>query len=157
MIEKWINWYQNLLSGAGLSESLVVLIENATIIVVTVGLAILADFIIKRIIITTITRIARKSKNRWDDIFIERRVFNRLAHIAPAIIVYSALQYIFDAPSLVKFMENVTQVYMILVVLLVIDATINAFHGVYLTTPVSKGRNIKGYIQVIKIMIYFFV
>ncbi|MEN8230214.1 MAG: mechanosensitive ion channel domain-containing protein, partial [Bacteroidota bacterium] len=156
MIEKWINWYHNLLSGAGLSEGLTVFIENATIIVVTVGLAILADFIIKRIIITTITRIARKSKNHWDDIFIERRVFNRLAHIAPAIIVYYALQYIFDATGLVEFLENLTKAYMILVVLLVIDATLNAFHGVYLTTPVSKGRNIKGFIQVIKIIFYFF-
>ena len=155
MIERWISWYQNLLSGAGLSESLVVFIENTTIIVVTAGLAILADFIIKRIIITTITRIARKSKNRWDDIFIERKVFNRLAHLAPAIIVYNALQYVFDAPGLVTFLENLVQAYMVLVVLLVIDATINALHQVYMTLPVSKGRNIKGFVQVVKIVFYF--
>jgi len=155
MIDRWINWYHDLLFGTGLSESLVVLIENVTVIVITVGLAILADFIIKRIIIAAITRIARKSKNNWDDIFVERKVFNRLAHLAPAIIVHYALQYIFDAPGLVAFLENLTQAYMVLVVLLVIDATINALHEVYLTTPVSKGRNIKGYIQVVKIIFYF--
>lgn len=155
MIERWIIWYNDLLSGTGLSESLVVIIENITLIVITIGLAILADFIIKRIIIAAITRIARKSKNNWDDIFVERKVFNRLAHLAPAIIVHYALQYIFDAPGLVAFLENLTQAYMVLVVLLVIDATINALHEVYLTTPVSKGRNIKGYIQVVKIIFYF--
>ena len=155
MIERWINWYHDLLFGTGLSESLVVLIENITVIVITVGLAILADFIIKRIIIASITRIARKSKNKWDDIFIESRVFNRLAHLAPAIIVYYALQYIFDAPGLVTFLGNLTQAYMVLVVLLVIDATINALHEIYRMLPVSKGRNIKGYVQVVKIIFYF--
>ena len=155
MIEKWITWFQEILTGTGLSETWVAIIENGAIIVVTAGLAILADFAIKRIIITTITRIARKSKNNWDDIFVENRVFNRLAHLAPAIIVYYALQYIFDAPDLVKFLGNLTQAYMALVVLLVIDATINSLHQVYMTTPVSEGRNIKGYVQVVKIIFYF--
>lgn len=155
MIERWIIWYQELLTEAGLSERWTTIIENTTVIVVTAGLAILADFIIKRIIIATITRLARRSKNQWDDIFVRRRVFNRLAHLAPAIIVYYALQYIFDAPNLVTFLENVTKAYMVLVVLLVVDATINALHEVYMTIPVSKGRNIKGYVQVVKIIFYF--
>ncbi|MCK5136372.1 MAG: mechanosensitive ion channel [Bacteroidales bacterium] len=155
MIEKWIVAYQELLVRAGISEKLAVLIENVTVILVTVVLAILADFIIKKIIITTITRIARKSKNIWDDIFVERRVFNRLAHLAPAIIVHYALQYIFDAPGLVGFLENITQAYMIIVILLVIDAILNAFHEVFIKLPVSKGRNIKGYVQVVKIIFYF--
>ena len=51
MIERWIEWYNALLTGAGLSESLVIFIENATIIIVTLGLAILADFIAAIIIL----------------------------------------------------------------------------------------------------------
>jgi len=154
MIEKWIAWFREILTGTGLAENWVTIIENAAIIVLTIGLAILADFVIKRIIITTITRIARRSKTHWDDIFVKQRVFNRLAHLAPAIIVHYSLQFIFDAPGLVTFLENVTQTYMVLIVLLVVDATINSFHQVYMTSPVSKGRNIKGYIQVVKIIFY---
>ena len=154
MIERWINWYVDLLSGTGMSDNLGIIIENATIILITVLLALLADFVVKRIIITTIHRIARKSKNNWDDIFVERKVFNRLAHIAPAIIVYYALQYIFDAEKLVEFLGNLTQSYMVIVVLLVIDAVINAFHEIYMRLPVSEGRSIKGYVQVVKIIIY---
>jgi miniconductance mechanosensitive channel len=154
MIEKWIAWYNGILAGAGMSEKLVVFTENATVILVTIGLAILADFLVKRIIITSIHRIARKSKNDWDDVFVERRVFNRLAHLAPAIIVYYSLQYIFDAPVLVTFLGNMTQAYMVLVVLLVIDAVLNAMHEIYMKLPISQGRNIKGFVQVIKIVFY---
>ena len=155
MIEKWIQWYNELLSGAGLSDGMVVLIENATIIAITIGLAILADFIVKRIIIASIARIVKRTKNNWDDIFVERRVFNRLAHLAPALIVFGSLQYIFDAPKLVEFLGNMTQSYMVIIVLLVVDALINALHEIYHRLPISKGRNIKGFVQVVKIIFYF--
>jgi miniconductance mechanosensitive channel len=155
MIERWINWYNDWLTGAGLSDGLVVFIENASIVIITIGLAFLADFIVKRIIITSIARMAKKSKNDWDDIFIERRVFNRLAHLAPALVVYYALQFVFDAVNLVGFLENLTQTYMVLLVVLVIDAVLNALHEIYGTLPMSKGRNIKGFVQVVKIIFYF--
>ncbi len=155
MIERWIAWYTDLLSGAGLAENLIVIIENATLILFTAGLAILADFVIKRILISSIARLVKRSKNDWDDIFVERKVFNRLAHLAPALIVFYALQFVFDAPRLVKFLENVTQAYMVILVLLVIDSLVNALHEIFHRLPVSKGRNIKGYIQVVKIIFYF--
>ena len=154
MIEQLIQWFNDLLTNAGIGNRLVVLIENATIVVITAGLAILADFVIKRIIIATINSIVKRTKNDWDDIFVERRVFNRLAHLAPALVVHYALQYIFDAEKLVNFLGNIVQTYMVIVVVLVIDALINALHEIYMKLPVSKGRNIKGFVQVIKIIIY---
>jgi len=155
MIERGINWYAQLLAGTGLSDGMLAFIENATIIVVTIILAILADFIVKRIIISSISRLAKRSKNDWDDAFVKQKVFNRLAHLAPALIIYYALQYIFDATDLVRFLGNLTQTYMILMVLLVIDSVLNAFHEIYIKLPISKGRNIKGFIQVVKIIFYF--
>ena len=155
MIERWINWYQGVLAGTGMSENLVVFIENTTVIIITIGLAFLADFIVKRIIISGIQRLTRRTKNNWDDVFVRRKVFNRLAHLAPAIIVFYALQFIFDATRLVTFLGNLSQAYMVLIVLLVIDAVLNALHEIYRMLPVSKGRNIKGFIQVIKIVFYF--
>jgi len=155
MIERLINWYNTLLTESGLSDNLVIFIENASIILITVGLAWLADFLVKKILITAITRIVKRTKNEWDDVFLERRVFNRLAHLAPALVVHYALQYIFDLPKLVEFLENLTQTYMVLVVIMVIDAVINALHEIYHRLPISEGRNIKGFVQVVKIIFYF--
>jgi len=155
MIERSISWYNGVLSGTSLSEKLVVLIENATIIVITIILALIADYIVKKIIISSIHRLTKRSKNDWDDVFVEQKVFNRLAHLAPAIIVFTALQYIFEAGDLIIFLENLTQSYMVLVVVLVIDSVLNALHEIYRKLPISRGRNIKGYIQVVKIIFYF--
>ena len=132
MIERWINWYADTLSRTELPDGLVVFIENTTVILIIIGVAILADFIVKRIIIQGIKQIAKKTKNSWDDIFVKRKVFNRLAHLAPAIIIFYSLQYIFEAEGLVTFVGNLTQSYMVLVVLLVIDAFLNALHEIYI-------------------------
>jgi miniconductance mechanosensitive channel len=75
--------------------------------------------------------------------------------LAPAIIVFYSLQFIFNAGKLIEFLENLTQVYMVLVVLLVIDAVLNALHEIYLNLPISRGRHIKGFVQVVKIIFYF--
>jgi len=155
MIERVITWYVALLSETGMSDGMGIFIENATIIVVTIVLAILADFIVKRIIISAIAALTKRTKNDWDDVFVKQKVFNRLAHLAPALIVYYALQYIFDATNLVKFLGNLTLTYMILMVLMVIDSVLNALHEIYMKLPISKGRNIKGFIQVVKIIFYF--
>ncbi|MFO7668510.1 MAG: mechanosensitive ion channel [Bacteroidales bacterium] len=154
MIERWIGWYGRILYDSGISERLVTFIENATIVIVTIGVALLADFIVKRIIISSITRLSKKTKNDWDDVFVKRRVFNRLAHLAPAIIIYYSLHFLFDAPKTVTFLGNITQVYMVIVVMLVIDALLNALHEIYRKLPISKGREIKGFVQVMKIIFY---
>ena len=155
MIEKWILNYREFLNGTGLTEEFTRFIENATILVVIILLAFLADVITKRIIITAIKSIAVKTKNKWDDIFIKRKVFNRLAHLAPAIVINSTIGFLIEAATLVAFIRNLTEAYMILVGLLVIDAIINAFHEIYQNFPISKGRSIKGYVQVVKIIFYF--
>ena len=36
-----------------------------------------------------------------------------------------------------------------------VDSVINALHQIYLRLPISEGRSIKGYIQVVKIVFYF--
>jgi len=155
LVERGINWYAELLSGTGISDGLKIFIENATIILITIILALLADYIVKRIIIGSIARLVKRSKNDWDDVFVEQKVFNRLAHLAPALIVFYSLQYIFDAEKLVTFLGNITQAYMVILVLLVVDAVLNALHEIYHRLPISKGRNIKGFVQVVKIIFYF--
>ncbi len=156
MIDQWIISYKAFLMRVGLSEQFAAILENTTVLISILLLAFLADIVTKRIIIVSIKGIVSRTKNKWDDIFVRLKVFNRLAHLAPALIINSSIRFLFDAPELVEFIRNVTETYMIIVGLLVIDAVINALHEIYLRLSISEGRNIKGYIQVVKIIFYFF-
>ncbi len=155
-ITQWVDKLDKLLLSTGMSESLGATIRTVIVAVIIFSLAILADLITRRIIVSGIKRIVRKSKTQIDDILIQRRVFHKLAHIIPGLLIYSTAVFIFsDYPVLGDIVTRLALIYIIIVLLLSIDSLINALHQIYLTTPISKGRPIKGYVQVAKIIIYF--
>ncbi len=137
-----------------MSEKLTLFIENATVFIVIILLAFIADKLTKRILIGIISQVVKRSKNQYDDIFLKKKVFNRLAHIAPALVINGMVIFLIDAPDLVNVIKHLTEIYIILISALVLDSVVGAFHEIYLKLPVSKGRNIKGIVQVVRIFIY---
>lgn len=119
-------------------------------------LAVVANFIAKKIIVAILTVIVKRTKNTWDDYLIKRKVFHKLSHLAPALVIQFTIgialyEY---SPNFSFVIERLTYVYMVVVWLLVINSLLNALHDIYLTFEMSKNRNIKGYIQLIKIVVF---
>ena len=114
--------------------------------------------IVRKILLVAITRIAKKTSTHWDDILVQNHFFHRLAHIAPAIVIHSLIPVVLSSEStesVVKFIQSGVYIYLTVMLLLAADALINASHNIYLTTPFSSNRPIKGYVQVVKIILYF--
>jgi miniconductance mechanosensitive channel len=155
MIDKWIAALTALLSKLGLTESTAKFLETSIILIIIFLLALLADFVAKRIIVGTLKSYVKKSKNTWDDIFLSTRVFHRLAHIAPALVVYHSIDVVVVSESLVHLIQKFTVGYVYIISLLVTDSFVNALHSIYQTFPISKEKPVKGFVQVIKIIIYF--
>ena len=67
------------------------LVEYLSVIIkiLLIGLiCFVANLISKKIVIRIITRIVKQSKVKWGNIILERKVFHKLSHIVPAIIIY---------------------------------------------------------------------
>ncbi|MCF8225366.1 MAG: mechanosensitive ion channel family protein [Bacteroidales bacterium] len=154
MIENLLNKYQELLIGAGLSENLAIVLENLSVFLVIALLAFLADRITKRILVVSIKNLVSKTRTKYDDILFKKKVFIRIAHIAPALVINATIVFFIDAEGLAIFIRLLTNLYIILVTSLVVDSLLSALHEIYLQLPVSRGRNIKGYVQLLKILIY---
>lgn len=149
--------FKTWLEEIGMNADMVNIFYIAANILAIAILSILANWIAKKIILQTIKHIVHRSKVTWDDIIYERKVFNRLSHMAPAIVIYYLIALAFpDAVGWVAFIQKMTYIYMVLVGILVLDSLINALHEIYKQTPISKDRSIKGYIQVLQIVVYFF-
>lgn len=153
--EKWILALNDLLLKWGLSTDNANLVEGLIVVAIIIILALAADYITKRILISSIKTYVKRSKATWDDIMLQRKVFNRLAHIAPALVVYYTINFAIDPIGIVDFIKTLTILYMIVISLLVADSFVSALHDVYLTLPISRDKPIKGYIQVVKIFLYF--
>lgn len=130
-----------------------------TTTIILLGIAImawLANFITKRIILVAVKRYVQKSKNQWDDIFYEKKVFNRLSQLAPAIIIYYLIPIALPHNiGWVHFLQTLTSAYMVFIVMLTIVAFFNAINQIYASNPVNQGKSIKSYIQAINIFVYF--
>lgn len=157
MIEKWILALNELLQNWGLTEKNAGTLEGLIVFAFIIILALLSDFITKKILISGIKSLVRKSKNTWDDILLERKVFNRLAHIAPALVIYYSIDLAVDAGGLVSVIKTLTIIYIYIVSLLVATSFVNSLHDIYQSYPISKDRPIKGYVQLLNIFLYFIV
>jgi miniconductance mechanosensitive channel len=133
------------LKFAGLNDFLIVL-----------AIAILLYYITKFIITKIIRRIARRTKNRWDDVLLEKKVFNRMAFLVPGIIVYQAIPTTLDefSPAFISLVVKLTNIYIVVIFLVVINSFFNALYALYQDTDYAKLHPIKGFIQVGK-MIFF--
>jgi miniconductance mechanosensitive channel len=117
-------------------------------------LAFLADLFARRVLLKIVTRLITNSKNDWDDLFLEHRVFNRLAHLAPAIVVFLLIESALpDTPALASIVQRLALIYMLFVALLVTDSFLNSLHALYKRFELSRSVPINGFVQVAKIAV----
>jgi miniconductance mechanosensitive channel len=139
----------------GVNEVLSDWIKLVIVFALIAILAWIANFVAKKIILTILGHIAKKSETIWDDMLIERKVFHQLAHLAPAFVIYhSAKLPLAEFPGWLVFVQKMTMIFMVFFSLRAILAFIDALHDIYMTLPMSKIRTIKGYLQVVKIIFY---
>ncbi len=146
---------QRLLQQWGLDAEQAQTINIAFGIFFILFLAFLSDIITRRVIIMVITRLVARTKTIWDDILLEKRVFNRLSHLAPAIILWYSVGYVLSHyPVFMGIAQKVLSIYMIIVTLLAINAFLKGLNEIYQTLPFAQGRSIKGYVQVAQIIFF---
>ncbi len=116
----------------------------------------ISDYISKNIMLGFVAQFAKRTKTVWDDILVEKKVFHRLARIVPALVFLYAAPYVFYRyPTLVHLVQIAAKSMIVFAIARVMDAFLNASHAIYELNPYAKQKPIKGYIQVIKIIVYF--
>jgi len=155
---RFVELLRKILIDWGISDSISNIIIVTIIVIAIFILAWIANFVAKRIILVILYFIVKKSKTTWDDIIFERKVFNRLSLIAPAAVIYHTIKLpLAGYPGFENLIQTLCLVYMVIVSLMVLLSFIDALHEIYLTIPVSKERTIKGYLQVVKIILYVII
>lgn len=142
------------LKSWGLDDTAALWANDSILGVALIILCIVADIIAKKYLVTGLVKITEKTKAKWDDKLVARGVFNRLAHIAPAIVAYWGVPVLFQAlPQFSTISTKIILSYMVIVTASVLLAAIEAGNDIYREFPVSKDRPIKGYLQIVKLFI----
>jgi len=127
------------------------IIYNLIQILGVILLSILAYIVSKKIIITAVNKIVKKTKTDVDDILINESILKRIAYIAPLLVI---TQFIYLVPTFEIILKRFTESAIVLLFLLLIGSVINASNELYEKSKNYKRRPIKGYLQIAKIIIF---
>ncbi len=114
-------------------------------------LSYLAFYLTNKIIVQIITRVARRSKTNFDDFVVDSPLLKRLSFFAPLLILYT-FSFAFNGAA--EIIKGVCQLLILWVALRSATAFLNVINRYYETRPIARQRPIKGYIQVIIIILY---
>jgi miniconductance mechanosensitive channel len=117
--------------------------------------AVIADLVAKRIIVSTVQTVAKRSSVTWDDALIEHNVIGRLVQLLPGLIVFMGVPFVPGLPdALVQLARNVATGYMVLVSTMALTALLSAGNRIYSSLPVAKTRPLKGFVQLLQIVVW---
>lgn len=124
-----------------------------TLLVLTTGLAgLLSLYITRQFIVRGMTTVVRKTTSGWDDVLEQRRVFEKLAWVAPAVVFYYAASMF--AHRMEALILRLLNAYLVLVVVITVGAFLSAVIDVYSQSRLAKEVPLKGYIQVLRLVVY---
>lgn len=155
MLKTIDNYVMNWLIGLGLEHETARIISDYGLFIIIILLSLIIFKITRRILINVIHNVTRKSKTNWDDILLEKRFFSKISYLVPAYILYVASPIVLkNYPITFAAIQTILTIYMIIIVILAINAFLNAVAAIYDDFSISKTKPIKGYIQIIKIFVY---
>ena len=140
-------------------------------------LAWIINLVARRLFLGLVHRVAHRTQSTWDDRLIERRVFHKLANVAPALVTYAGIGWAlgvgpdtladtlavdqqgtsWDGLALAGaiLVRRVSLAWMVIALTMAAGGLLNALNDIYSENYAeARNRPIKGYLQVIGLFLY---
>ena len=141
----------------GLGEKLTGGLAVSLGLLVVLALAFLAYLIMRYGVVAMLMGVTSKSRTKRDDTLAKMKVFSRISHVAPAAVIYVLGPAVFaHIPIAAHGIETASLLYLTLMVVLFLDALMNAALAIYKTYDISKTFPITSFVQIAKMLLYFF-
>ena len=129
-------------------------LDMLTSLSIVILAAIVANFIAKHIVVKGLHRIISRLNFSDKPLFLSNKLISRIANIVPALIIMHGIVTVpFLSPNVENFVQMCAQAFIFLSLALAIFELLNLFNGAYQHNPASKNKPIKGYLQLIKLII----
>ena len=154
-IQEWIN---NHLIEWGIISSSANELDNAIVLLLIIVATVGIDYACRYIFLNMFKRLAKRTRNQWDDLIVERKIINKLMHMIPAILVYVLLPLAFpvdETPKILGILQMICKIYIIAVSLRFISASLNVVHEIYNRKESLKNKPLKGFIQLLQVAVFF--
>lgn len=145
-----IQFIKNILLNYDINENLSLILSNIIAVGIIIIICFIVDIITKRFLLRILRTYISKSKVKWNNVLLNNKVFDIIARIPPALVVH-AFAPVF--PIYQDWIQRIAFAYIVINVVLAIGKTLDSVNDIYRDYEVSRIRPIKGYLQVVKIII----
>ena len=150
------SWMNGILIGWGVDPKIANTFDEMIIAAFLVILAIGLDYLCQAIFVGSMKKLAQHTHYQWDSLLLKRKVVHHLVHTIPGILVYALLPLAFiRGKGLLLLSQKICAVYIVFALLLAINGFILVFLDMYNMRQVNKNRPIKGFIQVLQVLLFF--
>jgi len=147
-------WMERQLVEVGLGHATALVISRSMGVLLMVVLSFFANLLAKKVIVATLKRIIERTETARDDVLVRRKVFTRLSHIAPALVIYFMVPWVFQGlEHLIVALRRATLVYMVAAIIWVIVSFLDAVVDIYRTYAISRRIPIKSFVQAAKVVV----
>ena len=153
LLQDWVNVQ---LTNLGLTGNTASWLDNVIVFSLIIIVAILFDYLCRKVVIGIFKQVAERTKTDWDDIVLDRKIIHKVIRIIPALLIYALLPFAFtleEYPVILPLLQKVCLVYIVAISVHFILAMLNLGNDIY--NRRKKGRSIKGFIQVVQIVFVF--
>lgn len=120
-------------------------------------LALLANLIARRVIVRGMRAVVSRTRTSWDDVLVEHHVFERLSHLAPALVAYIGAPILLDDPSeelYRDYVRRVANVWMIIAGARTLHAFLDAMVIIGLQRDSTRTKPVRSYAQVLQLLVW---
>lgn len=151
-------WLETLWTDAGIGEEWAIYLRLLSLLLILSILGTIVFFVTKRVILYYLERIIRRTSFRWDDLLVDNKAFNNLAHIVPAILVRLLAPTLFsDFDSILPLVLKLTDIYLVIVGMTIFFACLKVGEYAVGSHPAFKEKPITSYFQLIRILLYIVI
>lgn len=150
------SWMNGILIGWGIDPKIANTFDEMIIAALLVILAIGLDYLCQAIFVGSMKKLAQHTHYQWDSLLLKRKVVHHLVHTIPGILVYALLPLAFiRGKGLLLLSQKICAVYIVFALLLAINGFILVFLNMYNMRQGNKNRPIKGFMQVLQVLLFF--
>lgn len=145
-----------ILIGWGVDPKFADMFDETIIALLLVALSVGLDYLCQAIFVGGMNHYTKRSPHQWNTLLMKRKVVHHVIHILPGILIYFLLPLAFvRGKEMLDFSQKICLVYIIGAILFTINGLLLVMYDVYNARGRQKNRPMKGFVQVLQVLLFF--
>ena len=129
-MEEIRKFVDSMITWAGITGDYVPMLRHILLTITAVLLAMLSDFLCRKILVPLISKITEKTEVSWDDVLLNKKVLTSACHIVPAVVIWSLMPLVYlEYPIFKEILERATGIYIVVMSVRTALVFIGSFKG----------------------------